>query len=83
MWQGCGLCPSETRSSEQGDDDEESQSPHDIEESRTGMRVGRRGRRWGSWNSVGRGLHQLGQCENPFLMQHDVYLMFPGYRISP
>ena len=32
-----------TRSSAQADDDEESH--HDIEEARTGMRIGRRGRR--------------------------------------
>ena len=52
-WQAYGLCPSQTRSSEQGDDDEESQSPHDRgsqdwdESWKEGKEVGFLGSVWG------------------------------------
>ena len=43
-----------------------------------------KGKRWGGLgNCVRRRIHQLGECEDPSLMQDDFYLIFPENRISP
>lgn len=52
-----------------------------------GLRMGMemKGKRWGGGlgNCVRRRIHQLGECEDPSLMQDDFYLIFPENRISP
>lgn len=81
---GCGLCPSPTGSSGQGVDGEESKSPHDLGAAGTENGSGKeRLEVGGLGNSGWRGFQQLGQYETPSVMQDDLYLMFPGVRISP
>lgn len=61
------------------------QCPHDLVEAGTEEGDGNEGKEVGGGlgNCVRRRIHQLGECEDPSLMQDDFYLIFPENRISP